>query len=197
MAGSSLLAQQQLLEPPPRRRLIVAAAQTAWWGVDPGVRRVAAAFVAPDGRRGARTASFPDLEGGARLAEIWRETARFVAALLAGDWPLPGLVMVEQPSGKQPNPALSYATGVIQAAVYAAVWRDFKVPVRVETCSSSWWKKRATGNGALFKPKAGDHREYGVLAWARANGYTGVSWDEADALGIAEAGRREVALEQR
>jgi hypothetical protein len=32
------------------------------------------------------------------------------------------------------------------------------------------------------------------VTWARENGYTGLSWDEADAWGIAEAARREVEL---
>jgi hypothetical protein len=35
------------------------------------------------------------------------------------------------------------------------------------------------------------------MKWARLNGYTGASWDEADALGIAEAARRDTALEER
>lgn len=194
MAG--LLGQQQLVEPPARRRLIVPAGRSAWWGVDPGVRRVAVAFVASDGRRGARTASFPDLSGGARLEAIWTETARICVDLVEGGWPLPGVVWVEQPSGKQPNPALSYAVGVIQGAVYmglSAVAGD----VRVETVASSSWKKLACGRGDIWKPKAGDTRQYGVLTWARANGYEGWSYDEADALGIAEAARRDVTLEER
>jgi hypothetical protein len=51
--------------------------------------------------------------------------------------------------------------------------------------------------GNLYKPKRGHTFEYGVLTWARQNGYAGCSWDEADAWGIAEAARREVALEER
>jgi hypothetical protein len=68
--------------------------------------------------------------------------------------------------------------------------------VRIETCTSSWWKKRGCGWGAIYKPKRVTE-EYGVLTWARQNGYEGASWDEADAWGIAEAARREVALDER
>ena len=65
------------------------------------------------------------------------------------------------------------------------------------------WKKLATGRGNLSKidPKTKkpwkDREAYGVLKWARTNGYMGNSWDESDALGIAEAARRLVHLEAR
>jgi hypothetical protein len=196
----ALLAQQELLEVPPARRLIVPRGHGAWWGVDPGTQRVAVACAA-DGPSGpvytARTASFPSLEGGARLSVIRAETERFVAGLLAEGWPRPGIVFMEQPSGKQPNPPLSYATGVVIAAVYDAVRTVTTHPVRIETVASSAWKKRSCGNGGLRKPRPGSGLQYPVLVWARNQGYTGASWDEADALGIAEAARRTVALEQR
>lgn len=196
----ALLAQQELMESPPARRLIVPHPHTAHYGVDPGTQRVAVAC-ALDGAQGlvytARTASFAPMEGGARLSAIYADTLAFVTGLLADSWwPKPGLVMVEQPSGRQPNPPLSYATGVIMAAVFDAVVDVTGHRVRVETCSSSWWKKRACGNGAIYKPKSA-RAEYGVMAWCRANGMDPGGWDEADALGIAEAARREVALEQR
>jgi hypothetical protein len=186
----SLLEQQQLVEPPARRRLVVPCGRSAWWGVDPGVSRVAVAYVTSEGRRGACTASFPDLKGGARLAAIFWETARVCAELMES-WPVPGLVWVEQPSGKQPNPALSYAVGAIMGAV------SHVVGCPVETVASASWKKSACGRGNIYKPTKDRPGMYGVLVWAQANGYRGSSWDESDALGIAEAARREVALEER
>jgi hypothetical protein len=73
----------------------------------------------------------------------------------------------------------------------------------VETVPSATWKKAATGYGAHYKPtkkKLGRtpvFEDYAVARWARENGYEGSSWDECDALGIAEAARREVALVER
>lgn len=192
-----LLDQQELLEAPPSRRLIVPKGARAFYGVDPGVKRVALSYAIPAPQRpvyAARTASFATLEGGARLEAIWTDTRRFVHDLLTRDgWPVPGIVFVEQPSGKQPNPALSYATGVIIGAVFAGVQDATGHRVRVETVSSSSWKKTATGFGGWRKTV----KPYGVLTWAKVNGYPGTSYDEADAMGIAEAARRSVALEER
>lgn len=202
---AQLLGQQQLLEPSPQRRIIVPVGHDAWWGVDPSTLRVALAGVqpVPDGlERWVRTVSFASLDGPARLAHIYRETHDLVFGLAerAGEtgWPTPpGIVFVEQPSGKQQNPELVYAVGVIQAAIYDALYSGLGRPVRIETCTSSWWKKRACGRGDIYKPKRGDRTPYGVLVWAQSNGYDGSSWDEADAFGIAEAARREVALDGR
>lgn len=194
---------QELLELPRARTLIVPDGHSAWWGADVSVSRLALAYAAPGVARGARTVLFADLKGGARLAHIWAETGLFVAELARDGWPLPGLVWVEQPSGSQPNPALSYATGAIQGAIYDAVQRVSGRGVLVETVSSSGWKKIATGYGAHYKPtraKLGRRPvfdDYGVARWARSLGYAGDSWDEADALGISEAARRSVSLQQR
>lgn len=200
----TLLLQQELLEPTPTRRIIVPADRSAWWGVDPGTQRVSIACVDGEGRRDVRTASFAGLSGGARLAEIFQVT-RALAASLVDLWTPPGLVLVEQASGQSENPELVYAVGVIQAAVYEGLC-DRIGPVQLETVTSSWWKKRACGRGDIRKtmrvegrkrPVAVPHESYGVYVWARANGYAGSSWDEADAWGIAEAARRDVALEPR
>lgn len=200
-----MLGQQELLEPPPARRIIVPAGHAAAWGFDPGTVRVSAAYAAIRGgdvARGARTASFERGEGPARLSEIYRETARF-AVELAGVWPAPGIVHVEQPSGKFDKPTFVYACGVIMAAVYDGLYSVFGRPVKIETVTSSHWKLVACGRGNIYKPskeKLGRppvFEDYGVAVWAQANGYHGSSWDEVDALGIAEAARREVALEQR
>jgi hypothetical protein len=193
-----LLEQQELLEVPPARRLIVPRGHRAWWGVDPGVQRVAIAAVTTDASPQpvyrTATASFAPMEGGARLEAIWTDTRRFVAGLLEGGWPPPGIVLVEQPSGSQPNPPLSYATGVIMGAVFAGVRQALPGrSVRTETMTSGEWKKTATGYGGWKKTV----KPYGVLRWANANGYAGASYDEADAMGLAEAARRTVALEER
>jgi hypothetical protein len=139
-----LLSQQELMVPPAARRVQVPAGRTAWWGVDVSVRAVSIASVNAEGARAVRTAPVDASEGGARLASIWRETRDLAGR--SGRWP--GVVFVEQPSGAQPNPALSYAVGVVQAAIYDAVG-----PVKVETVTSSWWKKRACGKGNIYKPK--------------------------------------------
>jgi hypothetical protein len=202
----TLLAQQELVEPAPVRRLIVPRGHSAWWGVDPSTVRLSVAYVTPEGARGVRTVPFARVEGPARLSEIYAQTRLFALGVSAmaiaapegvGVLPAPGLVLVEQPSGKMENPNLSYAVGVIQAALFDGLYSAFGRAVRIETCTSSWWKKRACGRGNLYKPKRGDPEPYGVLQWARQNGYAGASWDEADAWGIAEAARREVALEER
>jgi hypothetical protein len=172
--------------PEPTRRLIVRPGMTAHWGVDPSTLRLAVAC----GRR-VQTHSFPRTEGYARLADIYDSTAEFTQDLMFS-WPVPGFVLVEQPSGKTVNLELTYAVGVIIAAMQGAL-----PGTRFETVSSSSWKKVACGRGDIYKPKKGDNWEYGVLRWARENGYQGSSWDEADALVIAEAARRLVTLEER
>lgn len=200
---ATLLKQQQAFEPAPSRRIIVPAGHGAWWGVDVSVSRVAIAYASFEGLGAARTAPFPVLSGGARLGHIWAETSLLVAELVRDGWPLPGVVYVEQPSGARPNPALSYAVGVIQAAVFDALQRATARNVLVETIASASWKKAATGFGRHDKPtrktlgRPVAFEDYGVARWARANGYAGTSWDEADALGIAEAARRTVALDER
>ena len=197
----------------PARRLIVPRGHGAgWWGCDFSVRRLSLGFVAPDGRRGARTASIPELRGGARLAAIWSETVRIVSDVVKSsprfedgqtvyrsEFPWPGVVLVEQPGGKSLNHPLEYACGVIQGAIHYALWRELSAEVVVDDVVPAHWKLVACGRGDIYKPdpKRGRPGPYGVLVWAQANGYRGTSWDEADALGIAECARREVALEVR
>lgn len=195
--------QLEAFDPPATRKLIVAEGATAWWGVDPGTRRVAVAWVRPREHgagvdRGVETVMVPDLQAGARLAHIVESCADAAVSLVRRQvWP--GVIVVEQPSGKQPNPALSYAVGAAIAGLVdgvddaAALTRQ---PV-VEMVSSSAWKKTACGFGAIYKPGAGVNKPYGVLTWANANGYRGTSWDEADAWGIAEYARKTYALEER
>lgn len=195
------LGQGELLEAAPTRRLLVRAEHTSWWGCDPSTFRVALATVDAEGRRGVSSVPFGRADGGERLADIWRLT--FLLARETAEMLPPGVIVVEQPSGKQANPALSYATGVIMGALFAGARRATEVSTVVETVPSSRWKAIACGNGALYKPKrvrgrsAPPLEEYGVFRWAQDLGYTGRSWDEVDALGVADYARRTFALEVR
>lgn len=199
----TLLEHQELVEVPPRR-MIVPAGLSAWWGVDPSTRRVAVAGVskAPDGSldRWVQCRPFRRSEGAARLSEVYSVTRALVEDLAEL---LPGFVFVEQPSGKQENPNLSYAVGVTIAAIHDGLREATGYPVHIETVPSSSWKKRACGRGNIYKPtrkelgRTPTFEDYPVAVWARENGYRGSSFDEADAWGIAEAARRTVALEVR
>jgi hypothetical protein len=141
------------------------------------------------------TISFPRLGGGSRLAGIFRVLVDWAGSNVL-DHP-PGIVAVEQPSGKQLNPALSYAVGVTMAALSEGVGRATGQAVVVETVSSGAWKRVACGRGDVRKPKPSSREEYAVLTWARTVGYEGWSWDEADAMGIADYARRSCLLEVR
>lgn len=205
---SQFLGQQQLLEPPARRRIIVPVGRSAWWGVDGSTLRIALAGVcrASDGSwaRWVKEHPFAAVEGPARLSEIYRETHRFVTSV-ATCCPWPGIVLVEQPSGgkQKVNLPLIYAVGVMQAAVYDALFSVMGSAPVMETCTSSWWKARACGRGDIYKPKRErgaprpELEEYGVFRWARDAGWDVRSWDQADAAGMADAARREVALDER
>jgi len=112
------------------------------------------------------------------------------------------VIVVEQPSGKQPNPALSYAVGATIAGCFQGVNElslDAVGPreVVMPMVSSSTWKKAACGAGNAYKPKDGDIEKYPVYRWALSIGYRGRSFDEVDALGIADYARRTYALEER
>lgn len=192
--------QGELLAPERTRKLIVPAGCVSWWGVDPSSLQVALATVDAAGRRGSSAVAFPRrLEGGELLATIWRLS--WLLARETASWLPPGVIVVEQPSGKQSNPMLSYATGVIMGALAAGAMRGGELQrVVTETVPSSRWKSVACGSGALYKPKR--HRgkpapapeDYGVLRWAQAGGYRGRSWDEADARGVADYAFRTIEL---
>jgi hypothetical protein len=190
----TLLGQQELMTLPPRRRLIAPPGCATHWGVDPSTVRLSIAWVRDTGVRGVVTDSHLDLKGASRLHAIYETTRRL--AVLA---PHPGLVLVEQPSGKFDNLELVFAVGATLAGLASALGPR----VTIETCTSSWWKKRACGRGNIYKPtrkslgRKPEYEDYGVAVWARENGYAGSLWDEADAWGIAEAARREVLLEER
>jgi hypothetical protein len=130
-----------------------------------------------------------------------------VGAMLNAGIPAPGVVFVEHPAGQHPKPQLYYAVGCTAAALYRSLRRRTGFVPRIEFTTSGHWKLVATGSGKQPKPRWGKHgggktweqvREtYGVLSWARVNGYTGEErdcWDDADALAMAECARRDVAI---
>jgi hypothetical protein len=196
------LTQQELLSPPPRRHLVVPQGRAGWWGVDPSTLRIAVAGVRSvvcDGVRGVdrwvEMEAFVPVEGAPRLSQIYAKS-RALALRCARERGVPGVVLLEQPSGKVENPMLSYAVGVIMAAVYDGLYSAAGRAVHVETVTSSHWKRVSCGNGGLRKPKR-KNEAYPVLEWARLNGYAGGSWDCADAWAIAECAHREIGLVER
>lgn len=194
------LGQLKGFELPPSKKLIVRPGHTSWWGVDPSTLRVAIATIDPmssDERprlhRNSGMASFdqrkPVIE---RLPEI-REYTREFAVMLAAKHP-PGVVVMEKPAGfgDRPNPELAYGAGATLCGLVEAVGN-----IKVILVEGSKWKKLACGRGDIKKPKPSSREEYAVVTWARALGFKGHSWDEADAWGIAEFARRTYMLEQR
>lgn len=188
--------QQRLIQPEPTR-VIRAIPGSAWWGVDPSTLRVAVAWQHPAAEPGAAIRSFPRAAaGGKRLSLIRSETADFVRGIVGAPWP--GIVLVEQPSGK-PNPALVYAVGAIQAGIYdglRATPRGHHHPEQIppiETITSSEWRLIATGRGDTGYKRRGGKAE--LVRLAQENGYRGSSEDESEAWLIALAARRLVRFE--
>jgi Holliday junction resolvasome RuvABC endonuclease subunit len=144
------------------------------WGIDPALGRLAFAFAEVGSERveveTLHTAS--DATEGERLGLLDRQV-RIVTRQLAGSYP-PAVVWVEQPSGRFRNLPLTYAVGAVQAALFEVL----QVPVW--TIPSGAWKRRTVGVGNATKAQ--------VLAWA---GRVAVvdGQDEADAVGVAWAGR--------
>lgn len=187
-----MLGQMTLVEAAPSKRLIVPVGAVNFYGVDPSTLRVAIATVTPDGLRGADIASFPKLSGAHRLVAIRRDTYALACEIVESI--PPGVIVVEKPSGfgSRPSPELSFAGGAIMCALQEAA-----PAAAIELVENTSWKRVVCGSGAIKKPKPTEGVEYPVLLWARDNGYIGSSWDVADAMAIAEYGRRTYALEQR
>lgn len=179
-------------------------------GIDPSTRRMAGAVLLPAAVRAdaafvVSTCSLPQPgDVAVRLAESQALIVPWVGELVRDHGVM--RVFVEQPYGKH-VPIVSYYT----LGVLLAVLATYRLPVRMIQPSS--WKLLAMGKGrgSVGKPgpkcprggghawpraeSYGDgsclkcgHAAYGVLSWARANGYTGTLYDEADAVGIATAG---------
>ena len=148
------------------------------WGVDVAIGHIAFAFAPmPTGTVETdfliATSEFAE---GERLGKLDRQI-RIRARQLQDRFP-PYVVWVEQPGShpRMPEPALMYAVGVTQAALFEAlgcpVW---SIPI-------SKWKKRSVGRGNATKAD--------VTAWVqgRQPGLCGTQ-DERDAFCIAHAGR--------
>jgi hypothetical protein len=209
----SLLAQQELLESPPPRHVVVPnaiAAVPCWWGIDTSTAAYHVGFVydRADGERvrGSHSVRLGPAGDnlGERLNRFESRLEELIVAMLAEGVPPPGVVFVEQPSGQNVIPVLSYAVGCATAITYRVVRVHGGYVPRVETVASAHWKKIAAGCGALNKTYRvkGERKsrkieleDYGVLKWARVNGYDGpASWDHADCWGQAECARRDVAI---
>jgi Holliday junction resolvasome RuvABC endonuclease subunit len=145
------------------------------WGVDPAISRLAFAFApTPDGPIEVESLiTANDATEGERLGLLDRQT-RIFARQLAADYP-PACCWVEQPSGHFRNLQLSYAVGVVQAALFETL------SCPVWTIPSSAWKGRTVGSGNATKQE--------VAAWVEAQGADFSGQDEADAYCIAAAGR--------
>lgn len=182
-------------------------------GVDPSTRRMSAAVLVPYNQRDSHafvvsTLSLPQLDGNEsrRLALQQTEIVPWMGGLLAR-WDPEGVV-IETPFafGRQVPSESFHVIGILLAVIG-------QFDVRVARMGPGEWKRAAlgAGNGGLKKPtgkcpKGGKHTwpfarvygdggclkcgepAYGVLTWARAAGYDGTLWDEADAVGIATAG---------
>lgn len=177
-------------------------------GIDPSTRRMAGAVLLPAAARAGAafvvsTCSLPQPgDVAVRLAESQALIVPWVGELVRDHGVM--RVFVEQPFGKH-VPIVSYYT----LGVLLAVLATYRLPVRMIQPSS--WKLLAMGKGSggVGKPhpkcpRGGSHDwpltavgavecrkcgvDYPVLSWARANGYTGTLYDEADAIGIVTAG---------
>lgn len=219
--------QELLEVPAPRHVVIPRAqvAVAAWWGVDAATGRLNLGWVSPDEgpepgpdatwwraegwRRGVQSVKLGAVNEneGQRLLIIREQVHALVKAMREAGVPLPGVIFVEHPAGQHPKPQLYYAVGCAASALYEAVRQIGGYVPRVEFCVSGHWKLVACGSGRINKPKWGKHgggrswdevREtYGVLQWARLNGYTGDSrdcWDDADSLAMGECARRDVGI---
>jgi Holliday junction resolvasome RuvABC endonuclease subunit len=151
------------------------------WAVDPALSRLAIAFAALGSERieVETLVTANDATEGERLGLLDRQV-RIAARQLAGDYP-PAVVWVEQPSGRFRNLQLSYAVGVLQAALSETL------SCPVWTIPSSAWKVRTVGVGNATKQQ--------VMAWAERHA-TIDGQDEADAVAIAWAGRAMLASGQ-
>lgn len=146
------------------------------WGCDPAMSHISMAFADMDSDEISveTLITKTDAREGARLGLLDRRI-RIWARELSGRYP-PACVWVEAPAGQIPNLQLSYAVGVIQAALAESL------PCPVWSIPSGKWKKVALGYGNASKGQ--------VKAWSEAQKLGGESQDEHDALAIAFAGRR-------
>lgn len=148
------------------------------WGVDVAIAHLAFAYADTtcDDVHVETLITRTSAREGERLGYLDRQV-RIYARQIAGVFP-PVVVWVEQPSGLSRALQLTYATGVIQAALFEAL----EVPVW--TIPSSAWKLRTVGRGNASKTQ--------VQAWCDANRLPYGDEHQADAVAIAVSGRRMV-----
>lgn len=145
------------------------------WGIDPGGRAAHTAVI------NTRTGQYQTnsvqwgtkgVNFGRHLMDCHAHVSTFTAAL-AEAFP-PVFVVMEQPTGRFPNPRLMMATGVIAATVGTVL----ALPVNL-IAVASWRKAIGVGGGASKEQ---------VVAWARERGWGTDVVDQAEALGVAVAG---------
>lgn len=148
------------------------------WGVDVAVSHLEFAFADLHSDRiiVESLITKTDAREGERLGLIDRQV-RIYAEQCSYD---PHVVWVEQPSGAVSSPQLVYVAGVVQASLF----ETFRCPVW--TIPSGAWKKASVGFGNASKAQ--------VSAWCAREGYRFDGQDQADAVGIAFAGRRMVQM---
>lgn len=146
------------------------------WGVDPALAHLAFAFaeIGSEQITVDTLLTQTDAREGERLGLLDRQV-RIYARQHHREFP-PACVWIEQASGRFPSPQLTYAIGVIQAALFETL----RCPVW--TIPSGTWKKRSVGVGNASKQQ--------VAAWVEGLRIDAKDQDESDAIAIAYAGRR-------
>lgn len=145
------------------------------WGIDVATSKIAFAFApVPDGQITVDMLyNGTDAREGQRLGWLDRQIRIYAGTRMRG-FP-PACVWVEQPTGRFPNLQLTYAAGVVQAALFETL------ACPVWTIPVSTWKQRTVGKGNATKQD--------VFVWATRRQSAISNQDEADAYCIAAAGR--------
>lgn len=206
------MAQQELLEVPPERHVVLPLSlrdSAGWWGVDVSTSRFNVAWVDQQGRRGVHSVRLGAASDnvGERLTRFARRLRELVDAMLADGCPVPAVVFVEQPAalgGKGGSkPIMWYTVAVATQTVYERAKAHAGHVPYVATVPSATWKLSAVGRGNIKKPPRPPGTPppppdaYPVWQWARTLGLAADgSWDDADAMGIAECARRTIGIRQ-
>jgi Holliday junction resolvasome RuvABC endonuclease subunit len=145
------------------------------WGIDPAISRVAFACADLESEtvEVETLLTATDAREGERLGLLDRQV-RIFARQLAGRY-RPAVIWIEQPSGRFRALQLTYAVGVLQAALFETL------ACPVWTIPSSTWKQRTIGRGNATKEQ--------VRTYIDRLGVNVRDQDEADAAAIALAGR--------
>jgi hypothetical protein len=175
------------------------SSQVTWWRDPSGLYR------------GVQSVRLPEVDrednAGRRLHVAEQQLAALVQTMLSEGVPAPGAIWVEAAVGEHPAPSLIKVVGVAELVCFREVFNRYGVAPAVRTLSSTHWKGEVCGHGSFGKkqPRPRGHKgtwrgkkleleEYKAMQWARLHGYTGGSWDDADALAQAECARKDVAF---